>query len=472
MSSVVSRRRFVFGEYELLPERRLLRRNGQDVDLAAKGFDALVLLVERSPSLVTKEELTSALWPKTAVAENSLSSQIWALRRTLGEGRWVETVPRRGYQFVGNFQLLPDEPDASSPVTLPSPPAAFKTARGWGRSSRVGWALAGLLAFVLLTYAWRRYAVRGETQPPGPIVGQYIRTVPFTAEGFPPEEEFVADAITHTIRWRLEEATRSWPENLFQPWKHTLRTGRVRKENGRVVVEVKLLDSGKRTIWSENYSQPYPVAETVIGDVIGEHLARLLEQGERRTSPGSRVFDAVRDFSLKTSPQSPWRYGQVRDGTGIGFRHFGHAGHASDVGQDCWLAGHTTPEQGYICRSARSREFQTIVQPPETLWMTTGSEFTTLRWVAPADGRYSVHGRIRIADTIGRPCRVKLAHNTIDVLLERRNFAGFGSTIPVDFLGLRFTQGSALDLIFGPEIGVEYLSLDVQLTIRPADGSP
>src|ERR1700722_2024313 len=110
MSSAVARRKFVFGEFELLPDRRLLRRNGQDVDLAAKAFDALVLLMRRSPGLVTKEELMSALWPNTAVSENSLSSQIWSLRKALGEGRWVENVPRRGYQFVGEFELLPDEP--------------------------------------------------------------------------------------------------------------------------------------------------------------------------------------------------------------------------------------------------------------------------------------------------------------------------------------------------------------------------
>ena len=53
--------------------------------------------------------------------------------------------------------------------------------------------------------------------------------------------------------------------------------------------------------------------------------------------------------------------------------------------------------------------------------------------------------------------------------MERRNFAGFGSAIPIDFPGLTLTQGSAIDLIFGPEIGIDYMSVNVQLTIRPAD---
>src|SRR5260370_37357122 len=98
-NSTAARRRFLFGEYELLPERRLLRRNGQDVEVAPKAFDALVLLVERSPSVVTREDLMSALWPDTAVGENSLASLMSALRQKLGDGRWVETIPKRGYQF-------------------------------------------------------------------------------------------------------------------------------------------------------------------------------------------------------------------------------------------------------------------------------------------------------------------------------------------------------------------------------------
>jgi DNA-binding winged helix-turn-helix (wHTH) protein len=470
MSSAVARRKFVFGEFELLPDRRLLRRNGQDVDLAAKAFDALVLLMRRSPGLVTKEELMSALWPNTAVSENSLSSQIWSLRKALGEGRWVENVPRRGYQFVGEFELLPDEPGDCSPVAPPPPPPPTSVEipglRKW--SLPLAWATGGILTLGLIGYAWRSDRARSGTSPTGPIIGQHIRTVPFTAEGFAAEEEFVADAIAHTIRWRLEDATQSWPESRFLRWKHVLRTGRVRKEAGRIVVQVQLVDPEKRTLWSDNYSQPYPIAETVIGDVIGEHLIRLLEQGERRTSPGRQASDAVRDFSVKRDLHTPWRYGQVRDWTGIGFHHFSQAIRTSPD-QECWSAGRSAPDHGFICRSTKNLELQTMVEPADAIFMTTGSQFTTLRWVAPADGRYSVRGRVWVADTVGRPCRVKLAHNTVDVLVERRNFAGFGSAIPIDFPGLSLTQGSAIDLIFGPESGIDYMSLDVQLTIRPVD---
>src|SRR5436190_8530869 len=109
------------------------------------------------------------------------------------------------------------------------------------------------------------------------------------------------------------------------------RSGQIRKKTGNIIVDVQLYDHQAKLIWSDQYSQIYPGGEPPIGDVIGEHLVRLLEQGQRRTSPGNRVFDAVGDFSLQTSPVFPWKYGRARDSTGIGFRHFPYtmAGHCT-----------------------------------------------------------------------------------------------------------------------------------------------
>ena len=54
---------------------------------------------------VSKEQLIDVAWRGLVVEESNLTVQIGALRRALGEepggGRWIETLPRRGYRFVG-----------------------------------------------------------------------------------------------------------------------------------------------------------------------------------------------------------------------------------------------------------------------------------------------------------------------------------------------------------------------------------
>jgi DNA-binding winged helix-turn-helix (wHTH) protein len=63
-------------------------------------------LVERPGELVSKDALIEAAWPSQIVEENNLTVQIAALRRVLGTSSngssWIETLPRRGYRFVGS----------------------------------------------------------------------------------------------------------------------------------------------------------------------------------------------------------------------------------------------------------------------------------------------------------------------------------------------------------------------------------
>jgi serine/threonine-protein kinase len=86
--------------------RRLLLRDGAAVALTPKAFDLLALLVEHQGRIVPKETLMSRLWPDTAVEESNLAFQISSLRKALGEGRYVVTIPGRGYQFAGATSAL------------------------------------------------------------------------------------------------------------------------------------------------------------------------------------------------------------------------------------------------------------------------------------------------------------------------------------------------------------------------------
>lgn len=96
---------FEFGDFILAPKERLLLRSGEPVPLTPKAFDVLVVLVNRSGHLVSKDDLLNEVWPDTSIEEVSLSVNISALRKALGwerkGGGMIQTVPTHGYRFVG-----------------------------------------------------------------------------------------------------------------------------------------------------------------------------------------------------------------------------------------------------------------------------------------------------------------------------------------------------------------------------------
>jgi DNA-binding winged helix-turn-helix (wHTH) protein len=101
-------RLYEFGPFRLDPAERKLLRGNEIVALTPKAFDTLHLLVRNSGHLLEKDELITMLWPDTFVEEGSLSNNIFLLRNALGENpEYIETVPRRGYRFVGAVRQLP-----------------------------------------------------------------------------------------------------------------------------------------------------------------------------------------------------------------------------------------------------------------------------------------------------------------------------------------------------------------------------
>jgi len=96
---------YQFGAFRLHPAERLLLRGQQPVSLTPKAFDLLVYLVEHEGRLVEKSTLIAALWPDTIVEEANVAFQISALRKALDDGAegetLIQTVPTRGYRFVG-----------------------------------------------------------------------------------------------------------------------------------------------------------------------------------------------------------------------------------------------------------------------------------------------------------------------------------------------------------------------------------
>jgi serine/threonine-protein kinase len=92
---------------------RTLLRGGEMVALTPKEFDLLLLLIENRGHVVEKERLMQEIWPDSFVEEGNLTTNISTLRKALDEAatgqRYIQTLPKRGYRFVGQVTEVMDE---------------------------------------------------------------------------------------------------------------------------------------------------------------------------------------------------------------------------------------------------------------------------------------------------------------------------------------------------------------------------
>lgn len=111
-----------FDVFALDTTNRQLRRNGVQVELGSRYFDALALLVGRPGELVSKDEFMRAVWQGVPVTDEALTQCIRTLRRALGDDtaapRFIQTVPKHGYRFIAEVSSAAAErsrPETSGP---------------------------------------------------------------------------------------------------------------------------------------------------------------------------------------------------------------------------------------------------------------------------------------------------------------------------------------------------------------------
>jgi len=96
-----------FHSFRLDIVNHCLWRGEDRVSLTPKAFDVLRYLVEHADRLVTQDEILGALWPETYVNPEVIKKYILGIRKALGDRRdkpeFIETFPRRGYQFVASL---------------------------------------------------------------------------------------------------------------------------------------------------------------------------------------------------------------------------------------------------------------------------------------------------------------------------------------------------------------------------------
>jgi len=120
-----------FGPFRLDSAAEILFRGTEPIVLGQRAVALLRLLLERAGAPVSKQSLIDAAWPDLNVEESNLTVQIAALRRVFeevpGGAGWIETLPRRGYRYLGPAVVTHDRPEAAKAqrpaLALPDKPS-------------------------------------------------------------------------------------------------------------------------------------------------------------------------------------------------------------------------------------------------------------------------------------------------------------------------------------------------------------
>jgi DNA-binding winged helix-turn-helix (wHTH) protein/Tol biopolymer transport system component len=182
---------YVFGPFRLDVASMQLSRDDEPVNLTPKAFDTLLVLIHNRHRLVRKDELMSAVWADAYVSEDSLTQNITALRRALGDDshqpEYISTIPRRGYRFIA--PLVERGGVKPSAAGAPAPPAvgpAFEAeppvhgkgridSTSYWRRSPWAWAAGAALAVVAVLAA---AFGRATPEPTAPVVLRFSVNAP------------------------------------------------------------------------------------------------------------------------------------------------------------------------------------------------------------------------------------------------------------------------------------------------------
>lgn len=247
-----------FGIYRLdNTGRRLLGPSGP-LDLSARAYDILALLLSRPDAVVAKAEILDAVWPGLVVEDNTLQVHMSALRKALGEGM-IATVHGRGYKYAG-----------PRPTAAPPPPPQHESEPAAG------------------------------SRPS-------IAILPFENRSGDPEQDYFSDGITEDIiagLGRFKEFLVIARNSAFRfrngatDIAEVARTldvqyvvqGSVRKSGNRVRVTVQLVDAAQSAhVWGEHYDRDLTDIFAIQDEITQMIAARLARQTRTAAATRARV---------------------------------------------------------------------------------------------------------------------------------------------------------------------------------------
>lgn len=129
MTQQTAAKGYRFDDYVLDIQNRQIRRKHAVLPLSSRYFDVLVLLVSNAGQLVEKNRIFDEVWEDVIVSDTALTQCIKSIRKQLEDDasnpRYVKTVPKHGYVFIGDAVEIVDEPPPQAAKDRPTRPYKF-----------------------------------------------------------------------------------------------------------------------------------------------------------------------------------------------------------------------------------------------------------------------------------------------------------------------------------------------------------
>jgi TolB-like protein/DNA-binding winged helix-turn-helix (wHTH) protein len=192
-----------FGSFEVDVRSGELRKNGLRIRLQEQPFQVLVALLMRPGEVISREELRDLIWPKGTYVcfDYALNTAIKKIRVALSDDasvpRYIETIPRRGYRFIGNIS-----PVSSVVVEHAGAGVLSSTRHDRSRTSRYRLLTAVAVALALLAAAVL-YFGRRMTQLPAAEKRTMVVVLPFENLDRDANQEALCVGLTEEIITQL-----------------------------------------------------------------------------------------------------------------------------------------------------------------------------------------------------------------------------------------------------------------------------
>jgi TolB-like protein/DNA-binding winged helix-turn-helix (wHTH) protein len=309
--------RITFDRFEVDLRSGELRKNGRRLRLQEQPFQLLALLLERPGEVVTREEICRKLWQADTFVDfdHSLGTAINKIREALGDSadhpRFVETLPRRGYRFIGKIAESDGAPSSeTSPAALEATVEVGIAAQESGQPRRLRFVLALAASSAMLLAALVFFRRSGDSRAAARAANiQSIAVLPLENLSGNPAQEYFADGMTDELITELartkglrviSRTSVMQYKSVHRPLKDIARElgvdgileGSVVDAGGRVRVTVQLVHAASDThVWAQSYTRDLSdllllqqeLAENVAREVHGAALPP--KTSSRRVTP-------------------------------------------------------------------------------------------------------------------------------------------------------------------------------------------